>query len=136
MIAAQTVAVAVLAAIIFLAFLRPADERDLSGIEAGDAPPRATSPRLGDSPRRDRGSERGGEPGQGPAISGSAGAGGESPPAGAPGPASGTGTGTGTGGGAAGGAGTDDETPSDSQYEDAVTRLLDRVGGDEPAPGS
>ncbi|HYH61512.1 MAG TPA: hypothetical protein VD766_06565 [Solirubrobacterales bacterium] len=118
-VALQAVGVAAIAAIIFIAFLRPDEPGDLSGIDApgGEEQPVVSSP-PDDKPKKSgkRGNERGAND-KGPSQ-GSAGGNGERN-----GP---------------GGTGTSDEddtfdgdTPPDDQYDDLVTRLLSRVG--EPA---
>ena len=118
-IAFQAVGVAVIAAIIWLAFLRPADPGDLSGIDAEGSPPVAIAPKPEksgrDEPRRPVSVDRPGrgrdDAAPGDALRGL--------------PASGPGT----------GAGPlppplDDEltTPSTDQYDDLVAQLMRRVG--------
>ncbi len=112
----QAIGVAVLAAVIFVAFLRPSEPSDLSGIEArgGHKPPTASTSQHADKRRhRHSGRERpkhssgrqGHNSGMGPSGAGSTGN------------ASGTDS---VGGG--------ESTPAGSQYGDVVTRLLKEVG--------
>lgn len=119
-VALQAVGVAVIAAIVFIAFLRPDEPGDLSGIDAPggeeqpivNSPPDDKSKKPGD---RSNGNNRRGN-GQGQSQ----------------GSARGDGEQTGNGGDAT----SDDDafggdTPPDDQYDDLVTRLLMQVG--EPA---
>lgn len=129
-VALQAVGVAVLAAVIFVAFLRPSEPSDLSGIEAqgGNEPPTAVNTQpddekkkgdkknqrddsKGDSRRQGRNVNRNGNAGQ--------------PGGGRNGRGNGRGTGDTSGSDSLGGNG---DTPTGSQYGDLVTRLLQEVG--------
>ena len=112
---------AVIAVIIWVAFLRPADPGDLSGIEAEGSPPVAIDPGPGAS-NRDSGRAMPSGPG-GPKAEGvTPGEGQLDLPA--PGPGGGE-------RGERGPASSSDDaltTPSDDQYDDLVARLMKRVG--------
>jgi hypothetical protein len=110
-IALQAVGVGIIVVIVYIAFLRPTDPSELSGIDApgGEEQPLARAPqpdakrkRGGDDERRDRPRRpsRGASRSDGPAT--------DVPP---------------DGGGAL-----DGGAPPDDQYGDAVARLLARVG--------
>lgn len=118
-VALQAVGVAVLAAFVFIAFLRPSEPGDLTGIDApggGDGPTvvnpgppdkRNKGRKNGDDKNRLNGNDRPG----GPGASGSDRRGGGDPGGGPGTPPSGDGGG-----------------PDDDQYTDLVTVLMEQVG--------
>jgi hypothetical protein len=116
----QAVGVAVAAAAIFLAFLRPSEPLSLSGIEAGDAPRTQVEPPKGGGGGRRNGGSGGQGSGQAGSSGGLPGGVGQQPGGGIPPPA--------TRQPPPPPATDDGDGPSGSQYGDLVARLLARVG--------
>lgn len=122
-VAIQAIGVAIVAAFIWLAFLRPSEPDELVGIDAGEPPRTQTDPSPSDrnGQRRERKGPSDGD-GDGGARNGR----GSPPAAGTPG------AGEASGGGAlVAPAGDRDDTPTTSQYGDTAIRLLVRVGLEE-----
>jgi hypothetical protein len=122
-IAAQAIVVGVLMVVVFFTLLKPEGPGDLFGIEAPVQPPTAQT----DNGAGGQGNGPGGPAGLGGGGGGAGGAGGPGAGPGGPG---------GPGFGGPGGAlppgsvptgGPTDQTPIDDQYDDAVSRLLDRL---------
>lgn len=129
-IALQAVGVAVLAAIVFLAFLRPSDPSELTGIEAGEGPAPVVvdpAPTPREDPPDPKRQDAGGQAGPAPETDEAAPASPPDTPVPAAPPAEPDGEASPPAG--------EGETPTGSQYDDLVGRLQARVApsGELPA---